>query len=151
MSPRRGLLLTATLGVMGCAALTAGSNAATSTLRLDGVRFAPELALTARDRATGLSNRSAVPRDGMLFVFPVPTRGAFSMRDTRVALEIVFFSYDGRRVARLAMTPCRRAPCRLYDPGVSFRFALELPAWDTRPARRLGPAGELRRLVRLSR
>jgi len=141
------------LGLALLAALISASTAcpATGPLRLDGASFDPELAVTSRARVVGLTNRREAPRDGMLFVFPEPTRGAFSMRDTRVPLTIVFFSYVGRRVAKLEMVPCRRTPCRLYDPGVSFRFALELRASDSRPARRLGPASELRRLVRLSR
>lgn len=126
-------------------------HAASLSLRLDGASFAPELALTPRARATGLTNRAAAPVGEMLFVFPEPTKGGFSMRDTRIPLTIVFFAYDGRRVARLEMVLCRRAPCRLYDPGVSFRFAHELRAPDARAARRLGPARELRRLIQVSR
>jgi len=46
------------------------------------------------------------------------------------------------------MTPCRMDPCRIYNPGRQYRYALELPATDLRLARRIGPAAELQRLVR---
>ena len=69
------------------------------------------------------------------------------MKNTLVPLTIVFFDSAGRRVRTLRMTPCAKDPCRIYDPGKQYRFALELPASDQRPARRLGPLAELKRLV----
>ena len=89
--------------------------------------------------------------DGMLFVFPRAESGGFWMKNTLVPLSIVFFDSRGQRVRRLSMTPCRRDPCPIYDPGKSYRFALELRASDTRPAKRLGTLAELRRLVRQAR
>ncbi len=94
--------------------------------------------------------RKKAPADGMLFVFPRPTSGGFWMKNTRVPLTIVFFDTAGKSVRRLTMRPCRVDPCGVYDPGREYRYALELPATDQRPAKRLGPPGELRRLVRLS-
>jgi uncharacterized membrane protein (UPF0127 family) len=84
----------------------------------------------------------------MLFVFPEDTRGGFWMKNTLVPLTIVFFDRAGKRVRKLSMTPCRRDPCAIYDPGKRYRFALELRASDTRPAAKLGPLAELRRLTR---
>jgi uncharacterized membrane protein (UPF0127 family) len=72
------------------------------------------------------------------------------MKNTLVPLTIVFFDRNGKRVRRLSMTPCRRAECPLYSPRRTYRFALELPATDRRPALRLGPLGEIRRLSRLA-
>ena len=46
------------------------------------------------------------------------------------------------------MTPCRKDPCKTYDPGKQYRFALELAASDSRPALRIGPPAELMRLTR---
>jgi uncharacterized membrane protein (UPF0127 family) len=68
-----------------------------------------------------------------------------------VPLTIVFFDSAGKRVRKLSMTPCRKDPCPIYDPGRPYRFALELRATDSRPATRIGPLAELRRLVRLAR
>jgi uncharacterized protein len=118
-----------------------------ATLRLDGVLFRPELALDNEARSIGLMRRQRAPRDGMLFVFPEPSSGGFWMKNTLVPLRIVFFDRHGRRVRALRMQPCRRDPCPIYDPGRSYRFALELGTSDRRPAKRLGPAADLRRLV----
>ncbi|GIU95840.1 MAG: hypothetical protein KatS3mg012_2297 [Gaiellaceae bacterium] len=127
-----------------------GSTSVTAALRLDGVPFSPELALTVDQRALGLMNRPRAPRDGMLFVFPRDTKGAFWMKNTRIPLRIVFFAADGKRVRQLTMTPCTADPCPLYSPGRWYRFALELRSSDRRPAARIGPLRELRRLSRLA-
>jgi uncharacterized membrane protein (UPF0127 family) len=136
------------LVVVALAATAGGASSATTTLRLDGVPFRPELAVTAGARSRGLMFRRKAPADGMLFVFPNATSGGFWMKNTLVPLRIVFYDSRGRAVRDLRMTPCREDPCRIYDPGKQYRFALELRAKDTRPARRLGPAVALARLTR---
>jgi uncharacterized protein len=138
-----GALLAA--GVLATAAH--GGSSATATLRLDGVSFRPELALTLAQQQRGLMSRKQAPADGMLFVFAFPTRGGFWMKNTLVPLKIVFFDTRGRAVRRFLMTPCRKDPCPIYDPGKQYRYALELPATDARPARTLGPAAALKALV----
>ena len=144
-------LLFAVLALAGLLVAASGAGAserATAVLRLDGVLFRPELAKTSAQRSVGLMNRRQAPKDGMLFVFPEPTRGGFWMKNTLVPLTIVFFDSSGKRVRKLSMTPCREDPCRIYDPGRTYRFALELRATDTRPALRLGPPAALGRLAR---
>jgi len=131
-------------------ASTSVTEPAVTRLTLDGVSFQPELALASASRARGLMLRRKAPADGMLFVFPEVESGGFWMKNTLVPLTIVFFDADGKRVRRLAMTPCRGDPCPIYSPERRYCFALELRAADSRPARRLGPPSELRRLVRLA-
>ena len=128
----------------------AGASPTASTLRLDGLPFQPELALTSARRSVGLMNRRPAPADGMLFVFPEPTTGGFWMKNTLVPLTIAFFKADGTRVRKLSMTPCRQEVCPIYSPGRRYRFALELRASDTRRAAKLGSLVELRRLSRLA-
>jgi uncharacterized protein len=129
------------------AATAVNAPSATVALRLDGAQLRPELALTPAERSRGLMLRRKAPADGMLFVFPNATSGGFWMKNTRVPLRIVFFDTRGRAVRALTMTPCREDPCRIYDPGKQYRFALELRAGDRRPARRLGPPAALARLT----
>ena len=137
--------------LIGVATASTGEAEPTVTrLTLDGVSFHPELALTSASRARGLMLRRKAPADGMLFVFAEVESGGFWMKNTLVPLTIVFFDADGKCVRRLAMTPCRGDPCPIYSPERRYRFALELRAADNRPARRLGPPSELRRLVRLA-
>ncbi|MGH3133522.1 MAG: DUF192 domain-containing protein [Gaiellaceae bacterium] len=144
-----GLAALSTVTVAPAASVTEACPSATK-LRLDGVPFRPELALTAARRARGLMYRRRAPRDGMLFVFPRATSGGFWMKNTLVPLTIAFFDSRGKRVRKLSMKPCRSDPCPIYDPGRKYRFALELSASDRRRAVRLGPVQELRRLSRLA-
>jgi uncharacterized protein len=140
--------LVAALAVAAVLAVAAqGRSTATTALQLDAVRFEPELALTTAQRSRGLMFRRKAPADGMLFVFPYASTGGFWMKNTRVPLTIAFFDSQGIRVRKLSMTPCRTDPCKIYDPGRPYRFALELGASDRRPALRLGPLSELRRLA----
>jgi uncharacterized membrane protein (UPF0127 family) len=136
--------------VAGGSAASTRNDAATARLTLDGAALRPEVALTGAQRAVGLMNRTQAPRDGMLFVFRHPTSAGFWMKNTLVPLRIVFFDASGRRVRQLSMTPCRTEVCPTYDPGRVYRFALELPAGDRRPAVRLGPRAALQRLIRRS-
>lgn len=128
-------------------AATAHGDSTATALRLDGTPFTPELALTSAQHTRGLMFRKQAPSDGMLFVFPRASIGGFWMKNTLVPLKIVFFDTRGRAVRRFLMTPCRRDPCHIYDPVKQYRYALELPATDARPARALGPPAALRALV----
>ncbi len=144
----RGRLTLVTVLAAGMLVATAhGEATATTTLRIDGTPFAPELALTSAQQTRGLMFRKRAPKDGMLFVFPRASVGGFWMKNTLVPLKIVFFDTRGRAVRRFLMTPCRNDPCHIYDPVKQYRYALELPETDTRPARTLGPPAALRALV----
>jgi len=137
----------AVLAAVILAATAGGSGSASASLRLDGVPFRPELALTSAQQQRGLMFRKRAPQDGLLFVFPRATSGGFWMKNTLVPLTIVFFDTAGKSVRRLTMTPCRKDPCPIYDPERQYRYALELRVNDERPAKRLGPPDELRRLL----
>jgi uncharacterized membrane protein (UPF0127 family) len=147
---RAVLALSALLATTVVAASAPAAPSKTAALTLDGTTIRPELALTGAQRSVGLMHRKKAPADGMLFVFPTPTSGGFWMKNTLVPLKIVFFDSLGRRVRTMRMTPCRVESCPIYDPGRSYRFALELPVTDTQPAKLLGPRAQLRRLVEQS-
>jgi hypothetical protein len=142
------LVVTALVALLALASGVSASDHATASLRLDGIPFMPELAMTPAQRSLGLMNRKRAPKDGMLFVFPETTTGGFWMKNTLVPLTIVFFDTAGKRVRKLSMMPCRTDPCRIYDPGRPYRFALELRASDTRIGAKLGPRDALGRIVR---
>ena len=148
----RLLLVAAVAAVIAAAVAVSAapdaSSVTTANLRLDTIPFRPELAITSNQRSRGLMNRRRAPADGMLFVFRSNTSGGFWMKNTLVPLTIVFFDAEGKQVRRLSMTPCRRDPCPIYEPRRRYRFALELPANDTRPALKLGPLTKLRQLSR---
>jgi uncharacterized membrane protein (UPF0127 family) len=68
----------------------------------------------------------------MVFLYPEPHRGSFWMKDTLIPLDIAFADARGRILRIFTMQPCRRDPCRIYDPGVAYRSALEVNAGSFR-------------------
>jgi uncharacterized protein len=91
------------------------------------VELTVELARTAEERATGLMGRESLPpRHGMLFVFPEASEAGFWMKDTLIPLSIAFIAEHGEILEILDMEPCRADPCPGYDPGVTYRRALEV-------------------------
>jgi uncharacterized membrane protein (UPF0127 family) len=86
-----------------------------------------EVAETEEQRQFGLMHRDSLPADqGMIFIFFRDTQGPFWMKNTRIPLSIAFFDLNGRIVKILDMEPCEANPCPLYDPGVTYRGALEV-------------------------
>ncbi len=86
-----------------------------------------EVADDPKERERGLMFRESLPkRAGMVFIFFEETRGGFWMKNTRIPLSIAFFDRDGEIVRILDMDPCKRDPCRIYDPRVSYWGALEV-------------------------
>ncbi len=69
--------------------------------------------------------------DGMLF-FWRHDGDAFWMKDTLIALDIVWFNEDGTYKDRASMVPCTEDPCVTYSPadGLDFRFAIEANPGD---------------------
>jgi uncharacterized membrane protein (UPF0127 family) len=86
-----------------------------------------EIAETPAQLQRGLSGRRALaPNAGMAFLWRSDVRGRFWMKDTSVPLSIAFWGERGRILRILDMAPCLRAPCKVYDPKVAFRGALEV-------------------------
>ncbi len=91
------------------------------------VRVAVEVADEPAEWQRGLMQRRSLARNaGMVFVFPRPIRGGFWMKDTLIPLSIAFWGPDERIGAILDMEPCRKDPCTIYDPGISWVGALEV-------------------------
>jgi uncharacterized membrane protein (UPF0127 family) len=90
------------------------------------VQVRVEIAETAEQRHQGLSGRHTLaPKAGMAFLWEGDVRGRFWMKDTSV-LSIAFWDERGRILRILDMAPCRHDPCKVYDPHVAFRGALEV-------------------------
>ena len=110
----------------GTATVTAPSGAKRVVLRV-------ELARTSAQREQGLMNRSSLgAKAGMVFLYPEPHRGGYWMKNTLIPLDIAFADARGRILRLFTMQPCRRDPCRIYDPGVAYRSALEVNAGSFR-------------------
>jgi uncharacterized membrane protein (UPF0127 family) len=93
----------------------------------DSVLIDVEVAETSEQRQFGLMFRESLgARSGMVFLFFETTGGAFWMKNTLIPLSVAFFDDDGTIRAILDMEPCKKDPCRLYHPGVSYTGALEV-------------------------
>jgi uncharacterized membrane protein (UPF0127 family) len=91
------------------------------------VKLTVEMADTERTRELGLMFRDAPPRnEGMLFDFHEPQEVSFWMKNTKVSLDLLFISQDGRiiRIARNA-TPFSEEP---IPSGAPIRGVLEIAA-----------------------
>lgn len=78
-------------------------------------------------RRQGLMEVTDLPREaGMLFLSSEDRGGGFWMKNTLIPLSIAFFAADGTILEVLDMEPCEADPCPTYDPGVSYRGALEV-------------------------
>ena len=87
------------------------------------------VAETPADRATGLMLVEDLgDLAGMLFVFEEEREGSFWMKDTRIPLDIAWFDAAGMVVGTATMSPCEAEVCERYDPGASYRYAVEAPA-----------------------
>jgi uncharacterized protein len=91
------------------------------------VRVRVEIASTPEQLHQGLSGRHSLAANaGMAFLWKRDVRGQFWMKNTSVPLSIAFWGKSGRILRILDMAPCRRDPCKVYDPKVAFRGALEV-------------------------
>ncbi|MEA2452337.1 MAG: uncharacterized protein QOG04_1047 [Actinomycetota bacterium] len=86
-----------------------------------------EVADTPELQELGLMNRTSLDDDaGMLFLFFEDTTVGFWMKNTLIPLSVAFFNRDGEILSILDMEPCEADPCPSYDPGVTYRGALEV-------------------------
>lgn len=90
-------------------------------------RFQVEIADSAREREYGLMcRRSLAPDRGMLFLFDQPDYQAFWMRNTLIALDIIYIAPDGRVVS--IASNARPLDERPLPSAGKAQFVLELAA-----------------------
>lgn len=89
-----------------------------------------ELATTPEAWSRGLMHRRSLAENaGMLFVFADDAVRTFWMKDTFIALDVVFADATGRIVSVTTMAPCGNQPaCPTYESGAPARYALEVRA-----------------------
>ncbi|MBU6416460.1 MAG: DUF192 domain-containing protein [Xanthomonadaceae bacterium] len=122
------VLFAAVLACPGCAAPPTA--AARPAVTLDGHRFMVEIAATPAEQEHGLMDRTSMAADhGMLFVFPDSQPRTFWMKNTLIALDMLFFDESRHLVAIQANAqPCKADPCQLYPSDTPARYVLELNA-----------------------
>ncbi len=99
------------------------------TIVVDGESLTVAWADTYSTRTRGLMQVSDLGNlDGMLFDLGDTAIYTFTMRNTVIPLDIVFFGQDGAGVGMLKMTPCQAEPCPGYSVDRPSAYALEVPA-----------------------
>lgn len=128
-----GKSLIASLFVMLASACSAAPTQ-TVVVTLHGARFSAETATNEAARERGLMARPRLPNDhGMLFVFPDSAPRGFWMKNTLVALDILYFDHDRRLVStQHDVPPCKADPCPIYPSASPAQYVLELPAGTAR-------------------
>jgi len=114
------------LMIAACTACSAGGPA----VELGGKSFDVEIADTRQLQTLGLMYRDEMPADhGMLFIFPNEAPRAFWMKNTRIALDIMYFDKELNMVsASLDTQPCRVRRCPSYPSVGPAMYVLELNA-----------------------
>lgn len=96
------------------------------SLRVAGVQFAAELALTDAEQEHGLMGRTSLVDDtGMLFPLPFDHQACVWMKATPMPLSVAFIDSTGRIVNVLELEPNDLAPRCAARPS---RYILEAPA-----------------------
>ena len=125
------LIIACTAALIGtaCAQLTDRP-----TVEIGGKRYAVEVADNPDSRERGLMFRKDMPAEnGMLFIFDDEDIRTFWMKNTYIALDILYFDSDKRLVsAQLGVPPCGdQQRCPLYPSAGPARYVLELNAGES--------------------
>ena len=100
-----------------------------SYVELKGQRFSVEIADEPDEQALGLMfRRSMEPDHGMLFIFPTEAPRSFWMKNTRIPLDIIYFSKELELVSYVTAKPCRTEACPGYPSEGPAMYVLELNA-----------------------
>ncbi|OOW74510.1 ACR family protein [Xanthomonas axonopodis pv. martyniicola] len=102
-----------------------------SWVELAGTRYEVELARNDADRAKGLMFRDAMDQDrGMLFIHDRQEPMAYWMKNTKIALDILYFDEQRRLVSQQRdVPPCSAGDaCPPYPSKQPARYVLELNA-----------------------
>ena len=123
---RQLLMIICLAGVLACTACAAGN----SYVELKGQRFMVEIADDREEQALGLMFRDELPDDqGMLFIFRNEAPRSFWMKNTRIPLDIMYFSRDLELVSMAENArPCRVQQCPGYPSEGPAMYVLELNA-----------------------
>lgn len=119
------LILCAVMLLTGCA--TAGGQ----WVELAGQRYPVELATDDESRARGLMFRDTLAEGtGMLFIHDQEQLQAYWMKNTRIALDILYFDNQRRLVSQQRdVPPCSAGDaCPSYPSRGPARYVLELNA-----------------------
>ena len=122
------LLLLATLCLPACA-----SGSGTPWVEVKGKRYLVEVADDDAERSRGLMFRDSLAADhGMLFVHERDEPQAYWMKNTKIALDILYFDAARKLVSvQKRVPPCSAGDrCPPYPSEGNVRYVLELNAGE---------------------
>lgn len=100
----------------------------TAVIEIDGEELIVAVADTGGERAQGLMDVDDLGDvDGMLFVFESARPVSFTMKNTRIPLDIWFISETGELIGTAEMEPCVTSPCTKYRSPDKVDRVLETP------------------------
>lgn len=119
------------LFLVAACSLSACAGARQPWVELVGHRYVVELAQDDAERARGLMFRDAMDADrGMLFIHDAQEPQAYWMKNTKIALDILYFDNDHKLVSQQRdVPPCSLGDaCPPYPSNAPARYVLELNA-----------------------
>ena len=117
MTALRRTLTVAALGATLALSSCQRSSLQVTTIQMNDVAVAVEIADSVESRARGLMYRDKVkPGTGMLFIYPEDAPRSFWMKDTRVPLSIAFINRSGKILRIRDMTPLSKKPVKSLYP-----------------------------------
>lgn len=121
------------LALIAACSLSACASARGPWVELAGQRYAIEVADDDPERARGLMYRDTLPADrGMLFIHDAEAPLAYWMKNTRIALDILYFDSRRKLVSQQRdVPPCSLGDaCPPYPSNAPARYVLELNAGE---------------------
>lgn len=100
-----------------------------SVITFEGGSLSVEVAATDEARIRGLSGRTSLTSDGMLFIFPEDAYYGIWMKDMHIALDILWLNAEGRVVTLMSGVRPETYP-EVFTPSAPARYVLELREGD---------------------
>jgi uncharacterized membrane protein (UPF0127 family) len=117
------------------------SAAEATSVTINNNKVLVEIADTPAKRAEGLMNRNFMPFDrGMLFLFPRQGRYDFWMKDTKIALDIIWID-ENLKIVHIEenVKPCVELLCPRYGSAKEALYVLEVNSnWANKANVRVG-------------
>ena len=122
---------TSVIALFAACSLSACASTRGAWVELAGHRYAIEIADDDAERARGLMYRDAMEDGhGMLFIHEREEPQAYWMKNTKIALDILYFDNDRKLVSQQrGVPPCSLGDaCPSYPSNAPARYVLELNA-----------------------
>lgn len=124
---------TSVIALFAACSLSACASTRGAWVELAGHRYAIEIADDDAERARGLMYRDAMDAGrGMLFIHDAEEPQAYWMKNTKIALDILYFD-NGRKLVsqQRDVPPCSLGDrCPSYPSNAPARYVLELNAGE---------------------